>query len=383
MKKTLEQVKEDLITIHPNLTILSNEYKGLRSKMLFSCSICGHEWIHTLDLVKRTKGCPKCSMKLLSDKFSFCEKNDSIGYKKPESVKYFKDTCMAYKLKPNSNKSVEMVCPDCGTEKKMIVGNFYRRGFSCSICGDGVSLPEKFFSNLLAISEIEYMPQKRFKWNSERYYDFYIPSLNTIIELHGGQHYYKSFKGMELKNIKSNDLQKKQIAYLNGIEKYIEIDCRDSNYNFLKANFENAMRDIFIFDENIFRKAWELSQNSLVVRAWQLWEECPELGQTKVIAKRLNINASTVLRYLKRGVDINMCSYDSSIQQKKISLLANKKRKRKVAQLEKESGKILKTFESISEASNSIIGLPHPTNIAAVCKGRRKSAYGYSWKYLD
>ena len=41
--QALNILMKELVNIHPNLAILSNEYKGLRSKMLFSCSVCGHE----------------------------------------------------------------------------------------------------------------------------------------------------------------------------------------------------------------------------------------------------------------------------------------------------------------------------------------------------
>ena len=46
--------------------------------------------------------------------------------------------------------------------------------------------------NLLKFCDIDFIQEKSFDWDVEKYkrrYDFYIPSLNTIIELNGKQHY--------------------------------------------------------------------------------------------------------------------------------------------------------------------------------------------------
>ena len=49
--------------------------------------------------------------------------------------------------------------------------------------------------------------------------------------------------------------------------------------------------------------------------------------------------------------------------------------------LEKDTLKVLKMFDSIKEASK-VIGINH-SNITSVCKGFRKWAGGYGWKYVD
>lgn len=57
--------------------------------------------------------------------------------------------------------------------------------------------------------------------------------------------------------------------------------------------------------------------------------------------------------------------------------------KRKVRQLYID-GQPKKEFESIREAARSL-GKEKPTDITHiidVCKGRRKTAYGYKWEYI-
>lgn len=56
--------------------------------------------------------------------------------------------------------------------------------------------------------------------------------------------------------------------------------------------------------------------------------------------------------------------------------------KRKVRQIYPD-GKIKAEFDSIREAARSL-GKEKPydiTHIVDVCRGRRKSAYGYKWEY--
>lgn len=52
-----------------------------------------------------------------------------------------------------------------------------------------------------------------------------------------------------------------------------------------------------------------------------------------------------------------------------------------IAMLDKDTKEILRVFPSLKEAHN-FLGKQQNGHIAAVCDGRRKVAYGYSWKKL-
>lgn len=61
-----------------------------------------------------------------------------------------------------------------------------------------------------------------------------------------------------------------------------------------------------------------------------------------------------------------------------------KKQKQKVYQLDKNTEKIINTFESMADAAESL-GKDRKnggSRICAVCKGRKPTAYGYKWKYV-
>lgn len=51
--------------------------------------------------------------------------------------------------------------------------------------------------------------------------------------------------------------------------------------------------------------------------------------------------------------------------------------------LDKNTDKILKVFPSAGEAGRYLKKKVGDAHIIAVCKGKRKTAYGYRWKYLN
>lgn len=52
-----------------------------------------------------------------------------------------------------------------------------------------------------------------------------------------------------------------------------------------------------------------------------------------------------------------------------------------VAQIDKNTNEILNIFSSLKEAYN-FLGKQHSGHIASVCNNKRKTAYGYKWKYI-
>lgn len=57
--------------------------------------------------------------------------------------------------------------------------------------------------------------------------------------------------------------------------------------------------------------------------------------------------------------------------------------KRKVAQIDVKTDKILNIYDSISDACKAINKPAGDSHISAVCKGKRITAYGYKWKYIN
>lgn len=143
----------------------------------------------------------------------------------------------------SSNKRIYPICPYCKNQSKksIKIGNLYQmKGFQCT-CNDNISYGEKFFISFLEQNSIDFIHQYKFD-DFNRYYDFYIPSLNIIVEIHGEQHYIDSFRftGKTLEEEQENDKLKMQYALSHGISKYIVVDARKSNREWLKEHIQST-----------------------------------------------------------------------------------------------------------------------------------------------
>lgn len=121
---------------------------------------------------------------------------------------------------------LDVVCVDCGKSYKTkwnTLTNSYPR---CQICSKRQSNIEYLVEQYLIDKNIKYTKQKRFSWCREKRllpFDFFIEDYNTVIEVHGQQHYYENQDFcLTLKEQQERDAYKKQKCEDNGV-KYIEI----------------------------------------------------------------------------------------------------------------------------------------------------------------
>lgn len=56
---------------------------------------------------------------------------------------------------------------------------------------------------------------------------------------------------------------------------------------------------------------------------------------------------------------------------------------KKVAMIDKDTNEIIKIFNSLSDVSNYVNKEGSHSNISKVCLGKRKTAYGYKWKFME
>jgi len=210
--------------------------------------------------------------------------------------------------------------------------------------GDGVSTPEKMVRELLNQSNVCFEPEKKFEWSNNKRYDIYIKKTNTIIEIHGMQHYKKNNWWRSLDEEQENDVNKKNLAIKNGITDYIVVDCRYSRLNFLKNSFETSLYDILDYEKIDYRSAYLKSVQSMVDVASEMWK----LGSTvKVMSEELNISTRTVYRYLKIASDAGIIEYSpkESISRSNKGSGANRIK----ISMQSANGEILH-FKSITEA---------------------------------
>jgi DNA-directed RNA polymerase subunit RPC12/RpoP len=215
-----------------------------------------------------------------------------------------------YKYTQGSNKKVNWKCQRCGhIIKNKSFANIKHNGLVCPICSDGISVPNKFIAALLDSLDIKFDREKQFDWNINRFYDFYLPENNVIIEVHGLQHYeecgFASKWNLHLKDVKENDKQKQLKAELNGINEYIIIDARYSEIDWLRNHVLTSKLINFYNLENV---DWEMCFKKTCTS--NLIEACKlhNLGKSDdEIIRTLKISKSGLYLLIRKGRKIKLC----------------------------------------------------------------------------
>jgi len=260
-----------------------------------------------------------------------CKQCNMLITTHPEFIKYLADKNDAYKYSYGSGKSIDMICPDCGFEKKLSLSTLTRQGFGCTRCSDGVSYPQKFTFNVLEQVEISFLTEisrKIFEWCKNYKYDFYINIINTIIETHGIFHYIESKKGWKSKldKVQNNDKDKEDLAKENNIKNYIVIDCRYSNIEWIKNSIMNrdpsrpdqpCLAELLAFKEKDidWLKCHEFGCSNFVKKSCELWNS--GINNTQRIAEVLKVHRATIINYLKQGVILGWCDYNAKNEMSK------------------------------------------------------------------
>lgn len=216
----------------------------------------------------------------------------------------------------------------------------------------------------------EGIPHKRDK----KRYDFWVEN-KYIIECHGIQHYKQKFKNTLMKEIENDNLKYK-LAIDNGIlfENYIVIDCRESNFDYLKTQFIKSLSNFFNLDNIIWEKVNEFCLTSIAIQTIELWNN--GLKSTTKIVKELKISESAVRTYLKKGVESGLCDYYPKQQLNIVKFISS--RCKSVLQYDLENN-FIREYVSCTEASKQTG--THRSKISLVASGNRKTAGGFIWKF--
>lgn len=331
--------------------------------------------------------CRSCISTIQNSRYP--DKNHCLIETHPEVAKLLKNKEDGYKVSYGSERKLEFECDKCGHSEFKMVNNVVRSGFACKICSDGISYPEKFVTHMLQQLNIEFKKQKIFSWSKNiihdneklkgnKRYDFYIPSLNCIIETHGSQHYVNTFirigeKARSVEEEQENDEIKEKLAKENGIENYIVINCRYSELGWIKNNIvKSELNNLFNISNIDWLKCHEFACNSLIKISCELWNQGNSIEE---ISNLLNLSSKTTIRkYLKQGSKINWCNYDPE----EIRLNS---RKIPIVQLTR-NGEFIKEWDC---ASDAIKTLNTSSSLTSVLKGRDKyyTAGGYGWMYKE
>ncbi len=210
------------------------EYKKSRFKVKIICHKHGiFEQTPNNHLMKMK--CIKCANEENGDKRrltiqEFISRSIKVhGNKYDYSVSKYVDTHTKIKIK----------CPIHGIFKQLPLAHA-PRGQGCPRCDE--SHGERAVALFLDSNKIKYKRQKYFKGCKNKrflYFDFYIPSLNTLIEYDGRQHFYPSeyFGGIPAFN-----LLKKLDAIKNKF-------CKDKGINLIRISYKKKNIESFLINE--------------------------------------------------------------------------------------------------------------------------------------
>lgn len=293
-----------------------------------------------------------------------------------------------------SHKKIIIKCPDCGKDKEIsIFSVFYRKTIACS-CGDGKSYSEKFIGsvlNQLSVNfETEYSPSYIHKLEnnkiSKKRSDFYIPSMNLIIETDGGlghkggKAHTKSKKTLE--ELIEIDKWKDEQHKLHGVET-VRINCFESDMDYIKNSIINSkLNELFDLSKVDWLKCEEYALKNIVKEVCEYWNNKEEWETTSDLATIFNMSKDVIRKYLKKGNDINWCSYVPEIELTK----GRKKNCKNGKQVSIFSERILLgTFGScmeIERKSEELFGCRLlQSQISKACLNEEKKYKGYTFKY--
>ena len=350
---------------------------GSGQKVWWLCEL-GHEWETAISDRSKEKGtsCP------------YCNKNN------PKVLKGFNDLWTVNKklasmlLNPEdgyihtdgSNNKVNWKCPDCGkTIKNKAISKVKERGLSCNYCSDGIKYPEKVMLCLLEELGINFYHDKNMEWSNNKRYDLFIPQLNIIIEMHGKQHYDSPFGGVRGKSVKQeqeNDEYKYELALKNGVSYYFSIDCRVSDFEYIKNSILcNELVNHLDFTNINWDAVFEKSLKSKVFEVCDIYNKINI--EQKELSKISGLSDATVRRYLKIGAKLGITNYTPNSERNKRNSV--KWMQKEIIQLDLKNN-FIASFSSISLAGKSL-GKKNYSSISACCKGKAKTAFGYRWMY--
>lgn len=375
-RKTHEEfVKEIKDKYDGEYSVLGTYSKSnIKIKVRHNCEKCGnYEMMIIPNNLLRGYSCPVCANQKVVLGINTIWDTDrwmvDLGVSEEDAKRYTH----------SSGQKITVKCPDCGKEKKIRIADVYRRkSISCS-CGNGKSYPEKFIYNLLWQLGVDFETEYKSKWAVNKRYDFYLKNSNCIIETHGEQHYKKGFRIANKKTLKqeqANDKYKREIALSNGIKHYIELDCRESNMDYIKNSILNSkLSQLFDLSNINWTSCAEFANKNIVKEVCDYWNNKREEETTTSVGEIFKLSKVSIRNYLNKGVELGWCEYEPKKEIKKC--------KKIIVYLPNGEIKLFNSCYEIEKKSKEIFHIRLlQESIRNACRSK-KSYKGYQFKYIE
>ena len=303
----LQKLKEKNIT----KIIPIEKYVDSKTNIQHKCLVCNHEWSARPHNILSGFGCPQCAL----NNRTIVGVND-MWTTAPELAKCLENPEDGYKYPKSSKERVNFICPDCGSllKDRVIHHTYFNGGLKCPYCSDGMSVPNKFMSQILQYCNVDYEPEYIFDWAKDKRYDFYLPNHNAILEIMGGQHYqennFASKQGRTLEEEQDNDAIKLDLAKNNGVIYYYQIDFRYSDFEYMRNKLiDSELFSLLKIDINTidFESCYKASLKSRVFEAVDYWNKGLKVNDIYPLMK---VSNATVISYLNQANKLGLCDYE-------------------------------------------------------------------------
>ena len=181
-RKTPERFEYELSIVNPDVELLSPYIRAL-TKVKCRCKIDGNVFEMTPSHLLYGNGCPQCGGVKRKDTNAFISEMAKIQPEIEVIGEYV-----------NNKTPILLRCIMCGMEWTAAPNALikkHNRGTGCPHCNS--SKGEKKIAAYLKTHKFEYYSEYIFdgcKYIHRLPFDFYLPSLNTVIEYDGEQHFY-------------------------------------------------------------------------------------------------------------------------------------------------------------------------------------------------
>lgn len=366
-----------------NRRISYNKNNHIKKEYQYHCYKCGFDcssyyingvlkddfWASEHSLFYDNSGCSCCKGKITVKGIN------SIADTNPELIKYFKNKNEANKYSKGCHSLICTICPTCGNSREMRVDTLVNIGFSCPVCGDGFSYPNKVMFNLLNQLNIKFESEYHPKWLRGRRFDFYIPYLKLIIEMDGGLGHGKKTIGNitpeeSLKIDRWKDIQAKK----HGLS-VIRIDSDLSNIEYIKEKIlTSKITQYFDLTKIDWIKCDTYANGSIYIDIINFYKNYKQ--STNYIAKEFKISQKTVINYLKNAHNNNLIYYDSKENMSKTQFQGLH-----VLQFDMFTLKKVAEYNSITEAER--ITDISSSSIKNCCDRKLPIAGMYIWRFKN
>lgn len=213
-----------------------------------------------------------------------------------------------------SHNKIKVKCNTCDKIKFIAPAKMTEYGhIACPICSKGISYPELFFMSYNEVKGLGYLSQQVIDKSEGHRFDFVNYDKRVIVETHGIQH-YKDKEIMDYKRTLQSDEEKRKYCKENNWT-LIELDCRESSFEFIKNNIKKDSFLDSITNEEATKMLTVIEKNTQypVKEIVALYEAGKSTTQ---IANIYGVGYGTILRILRK---MDICIRKPGRQKKQVN----------------------------------------------------------------